>query len=79
MPYRSTMRIYRRIRHRLICWTRAWLFEIGMLMVIVGLILWGMAKPWQSGGEPKIILAMSALALVFSGLTTIAVAATDDN
>ncbi len=68
---------YRRAKHAVICWTRAALFELALGQIIVGLALWPAAY-LVSPGEPPIILAMSALALVFSGLTSAAVAAIDE-
>lgn len=75
--YPSLVRRYRRLRHSVICWLRNWLFEIGVAQIVVGVGLW-VAAPVLSPGEPPIILAMSALALIFSGWTTAGVAATDD-
>lgn len=70
-------RRYRRFRHRTVCWVRRWLYELGLAQVAVGVVLWIVAYVF-SPGEPPIILAMSALALIFSGITTVGVAATDD-
>ena len=69
---------YRRARHRVICWTRAALFELALTQLLIGVALWAKAYLPRSD-EPPIVLAMSALALVFAGLTTAAVAAIDEN
>ena len=69
--------MYRRAKHALIGWTRTWLFELALAQTLVGLGLWALAY-LVSPGEPPIILAMSALALVWSGLTTMAVVAIDN-
>lgn len=69
---------YRRVKHRVICWTRQALFELALAQIVVGVGLWVTAYVIRSG-EPPIVLAMSALALVFSGLTTAAVAAIDES
>lgn len=69
--------MYRRAKHAVICFTRTWLFEIALAQVVVGVALWAKAY-LPAGDEPPIVLAMSALALVFSGLTTAAVAAIDE-
>lgn len=68
--------IYRRVKQRIISWTRAALFEIALAQIVVGAGLWALAYLIHSG-EPPVVLAMSALALVFSGLCTAAVAAID--
>jgi hypothetical protein len=70
--------MYRRAKHAAIRWTRKWLFELAAAQIAVGVALWAKAY-LPAGDEPPIVLAMSALALVFSGLTTAAVAATDEN
>lgn len=69
---------YRRVKHRIICWTHSVLFELALAQIVVGVGLWAVAYVIHSG-EPPIVLAMSALALVFSGFTTAAVAATDES
>jgi hypothetical protein len=69
--------VYRRAKHRIICWTRAALFELALAQIVVGGGLWLKAYIPQ-GDEPPIVLAMSALALIFSGFTTAAVAAVDE-
>ena len=69
---------YREFKHVTIRAAKAVLWELGVAQIVVGAALWLMAKPWHPT-EPSIILAMSALALIFSGITTTAVvAATDD-
>jgi hypothetical protein len=70
--------MYRRAKHAVICWTRAALFELALAQIFIGIGLWLKAY-LPAGDEPPIVLAMSALALVFSGLTTAAVAAIDEN
>lgn len=69
--------MYRRLRHRVICWTRACLFEVAAAQIVVGVGLWAKAY-LPASDEPPIVLAMSALALIFSGLCTMAVAAIDE-
>lgn len=69
---------YRRAKHAVIRWTHSVLFELALAQIVVGFGLWIVAYVIHSG-EPPIVLAMSALALVFSGFTTAAVAATDEN
>lgn len=65
------------MKHRLICWTRAALFELAIVQIAVGIALW--ALPYTLGNtEPPSVLAMSALALVFSGVCTMAVCAIDE-
>jgi hypothetical protein len=66
------------MKHRIICWTRAVLFELAAAQVFTGIGLWAWAV-LRRFDEPAIVLAMSALALVFSGLCTFAVAAIDEN
>lgn len=68
---------YKRVKHRIVCWTRKLLFEIALAQIVVGAGLWAKAYLPHSD-EPPIVLAMSALALVFSGFTTAAVAAIDE-
>lgn len=68
---------YHHLRDVVVDWTRRWMFELGLAQVVVGLGLWALAYLIHSD-EPPIVLAMSAGALVFSGFTTIAVAAQDD-
>jgi hypothetical protein len=68
---------YRTAKHRIICWTRAALFELAVAQIVVGVGLWAWAVI-RRFDEPAIVLAMSALALIFSGLCTAAVAAIDE-
>jgi hypothetical protein len=69
---------YRQAKHRVIRWTHSVLFELAVAQIVVGVGLWIVAYAIHSG-EPPVVLAMSALALVFSGFTTAAVAATDES
>jgi hypothetical protein len=69
--------MYRRAKHRVICWTRACLFELALGQILAGVGLWAKAY-LPASDEPPIVLAMSALALIFSGACTLAVAATDE-
>lgn len=69
---------YRRFRDAVVEWTRRWMFELGLAQVVAGLGLWALAYLIHSE-EPPIVLAMSAGALMFSGGTTVAVAAQDDD
>ena len=70
--------VYRRAKHRIVCWTHEHLFELSLAQVVAGVGLWALSY-LISPGEPPIILAMSALALVFSGFTTFAVTAIDED
>jgi vacuolar-type H+-ATPase subunit I/STV1 len=69
---------YRAFKHATIQWAKAWLWELGAAQIVVGVFLWLVAKPWHPT-EPAIVLAMSALALIFSGVTTMAVVAATDS
>jgi hypothetical protein len=68
---------YRAARHKVIGWTRSIRFELALAQLIVGFGLLALAYLLRSS-EPPIVLWMSALALVFSGLCTMAVAAIDE-
>lgn len=68
---------YDRLKRAVVCWTHRWLFELAAAQIVVGIGLWALAY-LASPGEPPIVLAMSALALIFSGLCTMAVAAIDE-
>ena len=68
---------YQAAKHKLICATRKAMFELAVAQVAVGVGLLVLAYVIKSG-EPPIVLWMSALALVFSGLTTAAVVAVEE-
>lgn len=68
---------YDHFKQRTICWTRRWLFELALAQIVVGLGLWALSYLLGSQ-EPPVVLAMSALALVLSGVCTMAVAAVAD-
>lgn len=68
---------YRRFKHATICRAKSVLWELGAVQIVIGFGLWALAYIIKSG-EPPIVLAMSALALVFSGVTTMTVVAATD-
>lgn len=72
------MTTYRGFKHATIRWAKAWLWELGAAQIVIGLGLWLSAKPWHPT-EPPVVLAMSGLALIFSGVTTMAVVAATDS
>lgn len=61
---------YAAFKRALICSLGKVVFELAVLQVVVGVGLWVVAYAIKSG-EPPIVLAMSALALVFSGATSL--------
>lgn len=68
---------YRRFKHATIQAAKAILWELGVAQILIGVGLWAFAYIIHSG-EPPVVLAMSALALVFSGITTMTVVAATD-
>jgi len=68
---------YEAFKARTICWTRRWLFELALAQLLLGFGLWALSYAIGSK-EPPIVLAMSALALVLSGVCTMAVVAVAD-
>ena len=69
---------YREFKAATIQGAKAILWELGAVQIVAGFGLWAVAYIIHSG-EPPIVLAMSALALVFSGVTTMTVVAATDS
>lgn len=68
---------YKAVKRATICWAQACLWELSVAQLLMGAGLWAV-QPFVSPGEPPIIVAMSAGALIFSGVTTFAAAAIYD-
>jgi hypothetical protein len=67
------------MKHRFVCWLRKRLFAISLVMLIISTLTWPLAYLLPEKTQTPFIIGQSAAALIYASLTTMAVAAIDED